>query len=106
MGAGRNASRGLRYAPSPAIANLLLGVLAGEWLRNRAPNSTTRKVLGMVAVGVVMMLAAVALKRNAAVALPATQRVDAEAQGGGCRADAHQVLHDYASYFATTLKAK
>jgi predicted acyltransferase len=45
----------------PAIANLLLGVLAGEWLRDLAPNSTTRKVLGMAAVGTVMMLAAVAL---------------------------------------------
>jgi predicted acyltransferase len=45
----------------PAIANLLLGVLAGEWLRNLAPNATQRRVLGMAITGVLLMLAAVAL---------------------------------------------
>ena len=45
----------------PAIANLLLGILAGEWLRNLAPNATKRRVLGMAITGVLLMLAAVAL---------------------------------------------
>ena len=45
----------------PAIANLLLGILAGEWLRNLAPNAANRRVLGMAITGIVLMLAAVAL---------------------------------------------
>ncbi len=45
----------------PAIANLLLGILAGEWLRNLAPNAAKRRVLGMAIIGVLLMLTAVAL---------------------------------------------
>jgi predicted acyltransferase len=45
----------------PAIANLLLGVLAGEWLRNTARSVAKRRVLWMVAIGAVMMLTAVTL---------------------------------------------
>jgi predicted acyltransferase len=55
----------------PAIANLLLGILAGEWLGKAGPgtglgagpnfNASNRKLLGMAAVGAVLMLAALAL---------------------------------------------
>jgi predicted acyltransferase len=45
----------------PAIANLLLGILAGEWLRNLAPNATKRRVPGMAITGTLLMLAAIAL---------------------------------------------
>ena len=43
----------------PAAANMLLGVLAGEWLRSARPAS--RKLLGLVVVGAVLMVIAVAL---------------------------------------------
>ncbi len=47
----------------PAMANLLLGILAGEWLRSPSlkANSASRKVVGMVVLGVALMLIAIAL---------------------------------------------
>jgi predicted acyltransferase len=47
----------------PAIANLLLGILAGEWLGKSGPNaiSPNRKLLGMAVAGAVLMLAVLAL---------------------------------------------
>lgn len=45
----------------PAIANLLLGILAGKWIRNLAPNAAKRRVLGMAITGVLLMLTAIAL---------------------------------------------
>ena len=45
----------------PAIANLLLGILAGEGLRNLALNAAKRRVLGMAITGLLLMLTAVAL---------------------------------------------
>ena len=45
----------------PAIANLLLGILAGEWLRHPPPNAAKRRVLGMAITGALLMLTAVAL---------------------------------------------
>ena len=43
----------------PAIATLLIGVIAGEWLRSK--NSTSRKVLILAATGCILMLAGLAL---------------------------------------------
>jgi predicted acyltransferase len=45
----------------PAIANLLLGILAGEWLRNLAPNAAKRRALDVIIIGALLMLTAVAL---------------------------------------------
>ena len=45
----------------PAIANLLLGILAGEWLRNLTPHGPKRRFFAMAITGAFLMLAAIAL---------------------------------------------
>jgi predicted acyltransferase len=45
----------------PAIDNLLLGVLTGEWLRRRGGVAIGRRVLGMAVAGAGLMLAAMVL---------------------------------------------
>lgn len=43
----------------PAIASLLIGILAGEWLRSA--RSAQRKILGLIAAGIVLLVAGRAL---------------------------------------------
>ncbi len=43
----------------PAIASLLIGILAGEWLRSE--RSAQRKILGLIAAGIVLLVAGRAL---------------------------------------------